>query len=66
MNPLWGNLAGSIIVLMMLTFVGTWIWLWNDHHKPTFDALARLPMNDDGDFDDADSRVSPNAKEQQP
>jgi cytochrome c oxidase cbb3-type subunit 4 len=66
MNPLWGNLAGGIIVLMMLTFVGTWIWLWNDRHKPTFDALARLPMNDDGDFDDADIRARELSREQRP
>jgi len=34
---------------MMATFIGIWIWLWNSGHKPKFDALARLPMNDLGD-----------------
>lgn len=49
MNPVWGNVAGVIIVAMMISFIGIWIWLWNGRHKPKFDALARLPMEDEED-----------------
>jgi cytochrome c oxidase cbb3-type subunit 4 len=47
MNPVWGHVIGVIIVLLMLTFIGVWIWAWLPSHKKRFDALARLPMRDD-------------------
>jgi cytochrome c oxidase cbb3-type subunit IV len=46
MNPVWGHVVGMIIVLLMLTFIGVWIWAWLPFHKKRFDALARLPMHD--------------------
>lgn len=49
MNPIWGQIAGVMIVLMLVSFIGIWIWLWNKGHKKTFDALARLPMEDEED-----------------
>ncbi|WHZ11060.1 MAG: hypothetical protein OJF60_001499 [Burkholderiaceae bacterium] len=47
MNPIWGPIAGAFIVLMMLAFVGIWIWAWLPHHRRSFAELARIPMNDD-------------------
>lgn len=47
MNAAWGHLTGVLIVLMMTSFVGIWIWVWNGRHKTKFDALARLPMEDE-------------------
>lgn len=47
MNPIWGPIAGAFIVLMMLTFIGVWIWAWLPHHRRSFNELARLPMSDD-------------------
>lgn len=47
MSPFWGHLAGVMIVLMMLSFVGIWIWAWRKYHKPVFDRMAQLPMQDD-------------------
>ncbi len=49
MNPLWGHLAGVITVILMLVFIGIWIWAWLPYHRPTFDALARLPMEDESE-----------------
>jgi cbb3-type cytochrome oxidase subunit 3 len=46
MNPVWGVIAGFFIVTMLLSFLATWVWLWNSRHQPKFDALARLPMAD--------------------
>jgi cbb3-type cytochrome oxidase subunit 3 len=31
----------------MLLFVGIWIWAWHKRHKPTFDYMAKLPMEDE-------------------
>ena len=47
MNPIWGHVAGGFIVVMMLTFIGIWIWAWLPRHKRTFGRLSRLPMEDD-------------------
>lgn len=51
MNPIWGHIAGVFIVLMMTTFIGIWIWAWRRHHRPAFDRMARLPMEDEHDGD---------------
>ena len=34
-------------MLLMLIFIGIWVWAWLPFHKKTFDALARMPLNDD-------------------
>jgi len=47
MNPFWGHLAGVLIVLMMVSFIGIWIWAWRKYHKPVFDQMAHLPMQDE-------------------
>ncbi|MBA2077389.1 MAG: cytochrome-c oxidase [Rhodanobacter sp. 68-29] len=47
MSPFWGHLAGVMIVLMMLSFIGIWFWAWRRYHKPTFDRMAQLPMQDE-------------------
>jgi cytochrome c oxidase cbb3-type subunit 4 len=46
MSAFWGNAIGVGIVLLMLVFVALWLWAWSPWHKRTFDALARLPMDD--------------------
>ncbi|MEO8936698.1 MAG: cbb3-type cytochrome c oxidase subunit 3 [Burkholderiaceae bacterium] len=54
MNPIWGPIAGAFIVLMMVVFIGIWIWAWLPYHKRDFGALARLPMTDEDGDDSAD------------
>jgi cytochrome c oxidase cbb3-type subunit 4 len=46
MNPLWGHIAGVVTVIVMLAFIGIWIWAWLPHHRGTFDSLAKLPLED--------------------
>ncbi|MDR2213869.1 MAG: cbb3-type cytochrome c oxidase subunit 3 [Pseudomonadales bacterium] len=46
MNPLWGHLSGIITLLVMLSFIGVWIWVWDRRHLPKYDELARLPLQD--------------------
>jgi cytochrome c oxidase cbb3-type subunit 4 len=47
MSAAWGHAVGVLIVAMMLSFIGIWIWAWLPFHKSDFDRLARLPMRDD-------------------
>ena len=61
MNPLWGQLAGVFIVLMMLTFIGIWVWAWLPRHKRTFGCLSRLPMEDEDGS--SDHKVPPTSPE---
>lgn len=56
MNPLWGHLAGVLILLMMFTFIGIWYWAWRKYHVPTFNRMARLPMEDEPEFDSKEDR----------
>ena len=46
MSPLWGYVAGIVTVIVMLAFIGIWVWAWLPYHKPDFDVLATLPMED--------------------
>ena len=50
-NPIWGQVVGVFIVLMMITFIGIWIWAWRKYHKPTFNRMARLPLEDEPETD---------------
>jgi len=47
MNALWGHLSGVITVVLMIAFVAVWAWAWLPGHKRDFDALAKIPMEDD-------------------
>ena len=46
MSPIWGHAIGVFIVLLLLVFSGLWLWAWLPYHKKAFDALARLPSED--------------------
>ena len=55
-HPVWGQVIGVFTLLTMLTFIGIWLWVWNRHHKSKYDALARIPMDDDS-VDDQETRA---------
>lgn len=44
---IWGQIAGALIVFMLLSFCGIWIWAWLAYQKSKFDYMASLPMNDE-------------------
>lgn len=46
MNELVGHLIGVIVTLLMLSFIGIWVWAWLPRHKHTFARLAEIPMED--------------------
>ena len=40
-------MSGIITVVLMLLFVGVWVWAWRPRHKASFDATARLALEED-------------------
>jgi cytochrome c oxidase cbb3-type subunit 4 len=38
--------AGALIMLM-IGFIGLWIWAWSKKRKPEFDRASRIPLEDD-------------------
>lgn len=50
-HPVWGYIAGGFIVSMLVTFIGIWIWAWRRKHLPTFDRMAKLPLEDESDLE---------------
>ena len=47
MSPFWGQLAGALILFMMIAFIGIWLWAWNARHHSAFHRMSQLPMEDD-------------------
>jgi cytochrome c oxidase cbb3-type subunit 4 len=46
MSEAWGHVAGVFTLLIMMVFIGIWIWAWLPRHRGTFGRLAHLPMED--------------------
>lgn len=46
MHPAWGHIIGGITVVLMVTFVGIWVWAWRKRHRAVFQTMAGLPMED--------------------
>ena len=40
-------LSGLITLSLLLLFVAIWAWAWQPRHKASFDATARLALEDD-------------------
>lgn len=49
MSPAWGHVVGAFTVVVMVAFIGVWVWAWLPFHKRAFDALAAIPMQDRDD-----------------
>ena len=47
MSEFYGHFIGVLIVVIMLTFIGIWIWAWLPHHENDFTEMARLPLDED-------------------
>jgi len=47
MSPVWGIVAGCINAILLLLFIGIWVWAWLPRHRKSFDALSRIPMQEE-------------------
>ncbi len=39
-------ISGIVVAVLLLSFVGGWIWAWSPKRKQDFDQAARLPLDD--------------------
>jgi cytochrome c oxidase cbb3-type subunit 4 len=47
MSEFYGHFLGVLTVLIMLSFIGIWVWAWSPHHREKFSELARMPLDED-------------------
>lgn len=36
-----------ILITLMISFVGLWVWAWSRKRKPAFDEASLLPLEED-------------------
>jgi cytochrome c oxidase cbb3-type subunit IV len=39
-------ISGIVTSILLLAFIGIWIWAWRGQRKTTFDEAARVPLHD--------------------
>jgi cytochrome c oxidase cbb3-type subunit 4 len=67
MSDIWGHLIGVVIILLIVAFVGVWIWAWLPRHRRVFSRMARIPLENDstpGDHQNDEQRTDNNGEEQ--
>ena len=42
-------LALAVTALLIAVFIGGWAWAWSPRRRDTFDAAARLPLQEDSE-----------------
>ena len=42
-----GTINGILTGVLLVLFVGIWVWAWSGERQKTFDHAARLPLEDD-------------------
>ena len=40
-------LRGVLLVVLIIGFLGMWVWAWSKKRKPEFDRAAQLPLEED-------------------
>lgn len=41
------DFRGLLTAILLVSFVGLWIWAWSSRRKADFDASAALPLKED-------------------
>ena len=44
-----GSLSGVLTLILMILFIGIWIWAWSSRNKAKYEAMSRLPLEDNDD-----------------
>ena len=42
-----GIVSGIVTAVLLVLFIGAWIWAWSSRRKADFEAASRLPLDDD-------------------
>lgn len=40
-------ISGVITAVLLVLFIGGWVWVWRPERRAEFDAAARQPLEDD-------------------
>lgn len=40
-------ISGIVTAILLIVFIGTWIWAWHPSRKASFNEAARLPLQED-------------------
>ncbi len=40
-------ISGIVTALLLVLFIGGWIWVWSPRRKAEFDDAAALPLNEE-------------------
>jgi cytochrome c oxidase cbb3-type subunit 4 len=40
-------IRAAALIMLMIGFIGLWIWAWSNKRKPEFDQASRMPLEDD-------------------
>ncbi|MGY1409617.1 MULTISPECIES: cbb3-type cytochrome oxidase subunit 3 [unclassified Luteimonas] len=40
-------ISGIVTVVLLVCFLGGWIWVWSPKRRREFDEAAQLPLTDD-------------------
>ncbi len=49
-------ISGIVTSILLVAFVGGWIWVWSPDRKREFDAAARLPLDEPVDAENEELR----------
>ena len=41
------DLRGILTAVLLVSFIGLWVWAWSHRRKADFDASAALPLEED-------------------
>ena len=41
------SINGLLTLLLIILFLGIWVWAWSSSNKQKFEAMSRLPLEDD-------------------
>jgi cytochrome c oxidase cbb3-type subunit IV len=44
-----GTLSGIFTAILLVLFVGMWIWAFSSRQRARFDEAARMPLEDDSE-----------------
>jgi cytochrome c oxidase cbb3-type subunit 4 len=47
MNEFFGHLSGVVTAVLLLAFIGIVLWAWSGRRRATYEAAARLPLEED-------------------
>ncbi len=42
-------ISGIVTAVLLVMFIGGWIWAWSPARRTEFDAAAQLPLEEDAD-----------------